>query len=690
MAPVAPHTGARGDGAGDTGDAGDTGEAGNTGEAGARDAGAGVAPGGRGHARAATTTPPAAGADADPVGGPAPAGAPVARSGASRWAGLRLAALAAVIVAPLAVGLAALRRPRWYPILDLAMTELRVRDVFTSRTPLIGLPGRIGVLGQKQGSHPGPLSFWLLAPVYRLLGSSAWAMEVGTVVLHLAAIALALWLAHRRGGQGLALGLAAGLAVLVRSYGASALTQPWNPYLPLLWWTVVLLAVWCVLCGDMVGLPVAVAAGSLAAQTHLPYVGLAGGMGLLALVGVVLAFRRAEPGGPRRRVAFWLGGSIALGLVLWSGPIIDQLTVEPANGTLLVDYFRNPPEDPVGLATGVRMLLLHLDVWRLVTAQGANTPSLAAAASAPAGSLVPGAVVLALFGASAVAAWRLRHRALVRLHVVVAFALGLGAVSISRIFGLLWYYLMIWAWGITTLLVVAVGWTLAEVVRRRLAPGARLRAARVAAGGLVVVLVTSSTVLGVDAASVDQPAPQLSAAMAGIVPKVVAQMADGSRPGLGRDERYLVTWTDAMHIGSQGIALVDELERDGFDVGVLSSWAVPVGRSRARTRAQATSLVHLATGRYVERWRAKPGVVQLASVDLRTPAQRAEFERLRSRAIVALRAAGRSDVVANVDANLFAAAIDPRIPGDVADELSRMLDIGGPTAVFVAPPDTAD
>ena len=56
------------------------------------------------------------------------------------------------------------------------MTEFRVRDVGGRHTPLIGLPGRIGTFPD-QGSHPGPISFWLVAPGYRLFGSSAWAME---------------------------------------------------------------------------------------------------------------------------------------------------------------------------------------------------------------------------------------------------------------------------------------------------------------------------------------------------------------------------------------------------------------------------------------------------------------------------------------------------------------------------------
>ena len=73
---------------------------------------------------------------------------------------------------PLIVAVARLHGRPWHPVLDLAMTEFRVRDVFTRHTPLIGLPGRIGTFPD-QGSHPGPLSFYALAPAYRLFGSSA-------------------------------------------------------------------------------------------------------------------------------------------------------------------------------------------------------------------------------------------------------------------------------------------------------------------------------------------------------------------------------------------------------------------------------------------------------------------------------------------------------------------------------------
>src|SRR4029079_8670124 len=73
----------------------------------------------------------------------------------------------ALVAIPLIVAVVALRSPRWYPIGDLAQTELRVRDVGTGNSPMIGLVGRLGTLTEP-GSHPGPLSFWLLAPVFPL------------------------------------------------------------------------------------------------------------------------------------------------------------------------------------------------------------------------------------------------------------------------------------------------------------------------------------------------------------------------------------------------------------------------------------------------------------------------------------------------------------------------------------------
>ena len=73
-----------------------------------------------------------------------------------------IAILVALLALPLVVALIALRHPRWYPLLDMAQTEIRIRDVASSHPPLIGLAGRIGTYGPDSGSHPGPISFYAI------------------------------------------------------------------------------------------------------------------------------------------------------------------------------------------------------------------------------------------------------------------------------------------------------------------------------------------------------------------------------------------------------------------------------------------------------------------------------------------------------------------------------------------------
>ena len=53
-----------------------------------------------------------------------------ATSGGRRpHAALVIAILVALLALPLVVALIALRHPRWYPLLDMAQTEIRIRDV---------------------------------------------------------------------------------------------------------------------------------------------------------------------------------------------------------------------------------------------------------------------------------------------------------------------------------------------------------------------------------------------------------------------------------------------------------------------------------------------------------------------------------------------------------------------------------
>lgn len=587
----------------------------------------------------------------------------------------------AVLCVPLLVALVGFRQPPWTPVLDLAMTELRVRDVFGRHTPLIGLPGRIGSLAE-QGSHPGPLSFYALAPVYRLLGSSAWALQAATVLIHAVAMGTALVVAGRRGGARLVLVVATLLAVLTAGYGGGTLTEPWNPYLPVLWWVVVLLAVWSVLCGDVEMLPVAVLAGSFCAQTHVPYLGLTLGLGGLATVAAAVRWQR-EPD-ERRRIARWVVVSAGLGVLLWLPPTIDQVRHDPGNYRQLIEHFSDPDEEqPRGIGEGVDVGLRYLDLTHLVRADITDPGWLVTNADGNRATSGRGVVLLALWGAAAVVAVRRRmNPTLLALHTVVAAAIVLMVLAISRIFGSVWYYLTLWGWAVGLLAFVAAVWTVVEVVgerwdaERRMAHGRRAMAAVLAVGLLAVGRFT------VDAWN----SPHADANVARDLAAVVDEAADG----LDRDGRYLITWSDALHIGSQGFGLLNELERRGFEVGIEAGRRVPATAHRVLAPGNATARVHLATGAFVERWRSVDGAVEIAFVDPRDADDRAEQDRLRDEVTATLLDLGLDELVPQLDDNLFGAAIDERVPDATQEQMGRMLELGGPLAVFLVPVDTGE
>ena len=221
---------------------------------------------------------------------------------------------------------------------------------------------------------------------------------------------------------------------------------PWF-YLP---WVVVLLATWSILDRDPVGWLPFVGFGSLAAQTHIPYVGLVGGLGALALA--TTAWRAVREPESRARSLRWCGGSLALLGLLWLPPVIDQLAGH-RNISMIIDYFRNPPEAAVGFGTGARVLLGHLDPFHAL-AQGSYSHLVVAGTDASTGSVAVGGVVLLAWIVAAVVSVRRRLAPVLPLHAVVGAALLLGFVSLSRIFGTVWYYLSLWMVGTAGLLLL--------------------------------------------------------------------------------------------------------------------------------------------------------------------------------------------------------------------------------------------
>ncbi len=595
---------------------------------------------------------------------------------------LLFAALVVVVAFPLVVALFALRRPHWYPLLDMAQTEIRVRDISTGHPPLIGLAGRIGPFGPNGGSHPGPLSFYVLWPVWRLFGGSAYGLYASTVALDVVAIALSLWMALRRGGRSVLLAVAVALAVLTRAYGAYLLTLPWNPYLPVLWWFVFVLAVWSVLADDFAMIPVAVFAGCLCTQTHISYLGLVGG--LVAVTAIVLVRRaftaRADPGA-RRALLRWSGVGVAMGVVIWIPPFIDQFAHSPGNLGIIRDYFSHPPDSPIGFGRGVGVLFAQLNPWQLLT----HTLVHDGGALEVTGTRIPGAILLVAFAGSVLVAWRLRNRVLLRLDVVLLVALGLGLVSSARIFGTVWFYLLLWAWGLATLMLFAIGWTVVELVRRGSASTTATRLAPAGAAAMAVITVAVSIVFAFQASNVTVQTPRLNETLGAVVGPTANALTRLQQQGTRGP--YLVTWLpDAEAIGSAGFGLLNELDRRGFPVRAEEQFRPGATRYHVIDNRTPTLEVHLATGPDIANWQRDPKFTEVASFDPRSASERAQFDTLHGQVVGSLRHDGLGRLVPQVDDNLFMLAIAPTIPKSTRSMISQMLDLSMPMAVFIGPP----
>jgi hypothetical protein len=496
---------------------------------------------------------------------------------------VEVAVLSLALAVPLVVALVVLRTPTWHPLADAALIEMRVRDVGTRHSPLVGPYGRIAGLGET-GSHPGPLMFYALWPLYRLAGADGWALELACLVIAFAAAVVAIWIGHRRGGWRLALAVTAVLVLLARAYGFERLAEAWNPHLPLLWWVVFLLAVWSVACGDLPLLPVAVLAGTFCVQSHVGYAGLVGGL----LVAVAMGLRR----GAWR----WAALSVGLGALLWLPPIVDQAVNEPGNLHILVANFRHPPAARPPFDQVAHAWISHLDPTELVTTH-----------LSPRGSAIPGLVLLAVWLAAAALAWRRRHAELVRLHLLVGGAAALGFASMSRVLGPIWPYLTLWAWGTTAVMVLAVVWTALTLMPARAAPPALA-----ALGAATAVLAALFTV---DATSAELRDAPLSGAVDRLAAATEARLRqDPAR--CGDRCRYQVSWEDPMYLGSPAYSLIVELERRGFDAGAPPQEAAHVGDHWVLDTSDADAVVRVVvTDRAIASTRSRPGAEQLAYVD---------------------------------------------------------------------------
>jgi hypothetical protein len=603
------------------------------------------------------------------------------------WVRQHAVALAVVFVLslPLIIAGIVLHSEPWAPIYDMALIEQKVRDVGTLDTPLLGLIGRLGT-PERPAAHPGPLGFFLLAPVYRMLGASAWALQASALFVNAVAVSVAIFIAWRRRSTAVVCLTGVGLALLMQGYGPSLLAEPWNAHFPVLWFAAFLAAVWAVACCDLAVMPIVVFAGSVCAQTHIPYVPVCGALGALAaLVAIILTARAASGSQERRRGLKTLALGFGLLFILWLPPMIEELQGSPGNGTRLIQYFGNSENGPIGMGEALRLVFYRLNAQCLIIDQWITPAGFAYPLRTPASPLASG-ITLSFWVACALAGLILRNRRLLALHGLVLVGAGVAVLAASRIVGVHIGHVSYWTWGIAMLLVVACLASIACVVNRVCPESVRIHLTRLGPALAVGAVLLCTARLGWTATDVRPGVYQQTRLTKALARETIGAILRRTGLATGRSGRYLVSWSDSMHAGALGIGLGNELERAGFQAAYDLELAPLIGTRRTREHSWATARVHFASGAWIAEARRIPGAVEAAAIDLRTGEEKAEAEKLRAAIIDALRVSGSQDLE-RIDYDLPGALTDPPQHFFIMIAAGRLAEIGTPAAVFILPAD---
>ena len=425
---------------------------------------------------------------------------------------------------------------RLYQQGDLALADLAVRRAMRWHQ-LLGAYDRFG------WHHPGPLWFYLVGALARVLGGAGLRSETAAaVVVDGLAAAGCVWLVGRLMGARAALVSAGLLGAAVVALGPVALWHAWTPYVVVL--PTVLL---CILAAGAAGgsgacLGAAALVATFCVQADLGVAPLAAVLTLGAGAGWLA--RRAPWRGWRPAVpALLLAGAAVL---CWLPPAIEQVEGSPGNVTL---------------------------VWRFLTATH-HRAGWSAAAVVERAQLGPvglgragtaGLVVVAAIGAGAVLVGRRRARPAAHLGVLCLAGSGVALAAGAAVVGPVYGYLV--AWSVAPLLAGAVG--LAGAATLRSAAGRPRRWVPVAAA--VVMLAGTGALWGRVAAL-----PGLSRFSAGAVGRAWSALgAQLPPPGatVHLDIRDASGWALAA-------GLADELDRSGRWFTVAPEWAYQYGGDR--------------------------------------------------------------------------------------------------------------
>ena len=529
---------------------------------------------------------------------------------------------------------------------DLAIIDARLRDIGQGTLPLLGPYS-------SQWSHPGPLFFYVLAPLHYVSGGAPWALVVGGVLLHLVTIGLAARLAWRRGGLILTLGVLAVLSLSTLGATDRVLLDPWNPHVAMPFVVLFILQLWSVTLGDRWQILGAAVVGSFLVQTHLGYAPIVAVAITAVVVIVFIDARRSHT--PARTWSIPLATAAGATIILWSTAIYEQFTGNPGNVTLIARYFGSSPEGQIGIRSGAgtfAALFRPLPVWlggaqRFQPLTFQPNPESLWWLAVPAGLLAIAAFV----------GIRRRLWDQVRLLGLVALLTGVGIVSLSRLKENAWSYMSLWRIPLAIIIVLASAWTLWSAWSRPTLFARQLAIATCCIAILGGVIPVSRDILSTDHVASGHTC----------VSPIVSQLRDQHPSG-----RVLVR-SVAPALWGVTQAVIDDLDRRGVNVVVDENLELLWGSSRVASVSQADEVwIITEDGMRGALLEVSPGAQVLASTSPLAPAEDEELSKLQRELSQQLDALGRPDLISWLDHKDFLSLLPEMVHSIDRNQLDRI------------------
>lgn len=500
---------------------------------------------------------------------------------------------------------------------DLALIELGAHDALR-RPVLIGPFSRFG------WNHPGPLLFYMLALPYRLTGSSAAPLGLGAFLCNAGALVALAVVVRRRSGALPATLVVLAAALVLRTGGTGFAANPWNPYVAVIPFMLLVVLAWEMTAGTRWAIPAGAALGTFLVQTHVGYLPVVGALTAWGLLGFAAARTRGVAPAWEGALRVLAATTVIVGLA-WLPAVIEQVTRDPGNLSELTS-FATSDRVRAGPAQALAVTALHFG-GRVEALFGRHdTTATLGTVDLDGPTPVPWLLV-ALVAATVVAARR--HAGdVARLGTTVLVGIGGATVSVAGTTGELYPYLFLYFWPLAALAAVVVAWAGWSVAPRRGSgplerkdPGTSERRFATAAAATTVALAAA---LVVPAVTTDNPIRDGAVTVRLLSGEVHSALPDGNRPVLLRSSpNFVALWYKA------GLGL--ELVKRGVDVRVDDEATTGFGTHRALGGELPVATLLIAVDDEVAKFAARADYELVARVDPLDPNERRRATELAAR-----------------------------------------------------------